>query len=161
VIRISPTITTPIRLVLLLLTMPIDNSRIADVIDRGSSLLPQWAKPKSSHNSTSTASGRDRHSGEPQGTRQLGGRSPPPTTVRADGAALRHVGRPAAWAIALATVTLPRPAPAGLLSSSVRPQPGRETQRSVRVGTAPRVAEIDTRHVGAARQAIGGVDQEE
>jgi hypothetical protein len=144
----------------LLLTMPIDRSCSVDGTDDGSSLLPSGATPKSSHINVSAASGRNRRSGESRRTRRFHGRSPPPTTVSADGAAMRHVGRPATWADTLATVTLPRPAPAGLLSTSFRPQPGRETQRSVRVGFASRVAGMITKLMSTARQAMGGADDD-
>ncbi len=139
----------------------IDISDGMDGVDDNSSLLPSGATPKSSDDSISAAGGRDCHSGESHGTRRFCSRSPPPTTVTADGAAKHHVGHPAAWADALAIVTLPRPAPAGLLSTSSRPQPGRETQRSVRVGIASRVAGMNAKPVGAERQTKGGIDDEE
>ncbi len=146
-------------LILLLPTMPIDYNGIADISDGSSLLLPR-ATPISSHISNSIVGRRVRKSGEPRRTRHFRGRSPPLPTVAADGAAWRPVGCPAASADSLARVAPPRPAPAGLLSSSLRPQPGRETQRSVRVGFASRVAEVHAQGADVVWPAMRGVEED-
>ncbi len=73
---------------------------------------------------TNSARGCDHASEELQGARQLVGHPPPPPAVVVDGAAQHGGGRPTAFANAALATLLPRPGPASLLPSPMRPQHG-------------------------------------
>ncbi len=109
---------------------------------------------------TFSTSGRGHTSEGLQGDRQLGDHSLPPPTAVVARAARHGGGRPSAFAnTALATVP-PRPGPASLLPSSLRPQRGRRAQRGGRVDDvlrAARMTGIDAVGAGAVHPSWAAI----
>ncbi len=89
---------------------------------------------------TSSSGGRGRTSEGPRGDRRYLAHSPPPSAVTVERAARHGIGRPSALVSTALTATPPRPGPASLLASSIRPQQGRIAQRGGRVGESLRAA---------------------
>jgi hypothetical protein len=131
--------------------LPIDASHIR--VSGDSSLLHRISTI-----STSSIGGRARASGGPRRTRHFRGHSSPSPPVAEGEAAARSRGRPAAYATLVAWEAPLRPTPAGLLSSSPRPQPGRTVQQSVRAGAAFRVTGRQVHIVRGAEVGRRGVD---
>ncbi len=101
-------------------------------------LLPMAMIVIASH--TISSGGRGRPSGGPRGARHFVDHSLPPPTVVVDRAAWHGSDRPSVFANTTLVAVPPRPGPASLLSSSMRPQPGRIAQRGGRAGSALRAA---------------------
>ncbi len=91
---------------------------------------------------SNSRSGRGRASGGPRGARQLVDHSLPPPAVVVVRAARHSSDRPSILTSTSLVAVPPRPGPASLLPSSLRPQPGRHTQRGGRAGQALRAAGI-------------------
>ncbi len=119
------------------------------VVDVTPALLPIMVMV-SSHSSSGCGCGRS--SEGPQRSRRCPVHPLPPPTVVEDRAAWHGGDRPAIFVNATLTTMPPRPGPASLLTSSLRPQQGRSTQRGSRVGRSLRAA----RTAGAGRGIVGG-----
>ncbi len=108
----------------------------AIILDGNPSLLPMILMIS---NSTS-AGDRRCSSGGPLRDRRIRIHSPPLPTVAEVGVAWHGSDRPSALFDATSNATPPRPGPASLLSSSLRPQPGHSMPRGGRVGIRLRAA---------------------